>query len=325
MKVILIKIKNFIKKILFVISPTYRTSKFVYRKLEIVERRMIEELRMLDRKYEMFFWYTLSNGDPSSTKEKKEFFRCFKCPSEALRRKQIFQAKMLKKLKDICEANGLVFWLEGGTLLGSIRHDGFIPWDDDIDVCMMSEDVERLKRIIETDEELSFRNKYNYYLGCIVPGIYFKDDNSCWVDIFPMEQTDCTCLGREETEKQINTYSKQMRSVLRKALVMPSDAEDEFIDMENSSDKRVAYIRETMDKFRAMVASGHEPNSCYRSLTAHNSPGGCNLFLLDDVFPLAKAEFEGETYPVPKNYNLWLTTYYGDFYHIPLSRVPKHM
>lgn len=325
MKAILKKIKNFIKKILFAISPTYRTSKFIYRKLELIERRVIEELRMLDRKYEMFFWYNLSDGDPSSTKEKKAFFKCFKCPSEELREKQICQAKMLKRIKDICQANGLVFWLEGGTLLGSIRHDGFIPWDDDIDICMLSEDLEKLKSIIEADNEFSFRNKYNYYLGCIVPGICSQDNNSCWVDIFPMKRTDCTCLGREETEKQINKYSKEMRAVLRKELVLPSNAEDEFIDMENSSDKRVAFIRETMGKFSSMVAAGHEPNCCYRSLTAHNSPGGCNLFFLDDVFPLTTAVFEGESYPVPKNYNLWLTTYYGDFYHVPLNRVPKHI
>lgn len=55
--------------------------------------------------------------------------------------------KMLETLADICEANGLRYYLDGGTLIGAARHKGFIPWDDDIDVMMPKPDVEKLKKI----------------------------------------------------------------------------------------------------------------------------------------------------------------------------------
>ena len=54
---------------------------------------------------------------------------------------------MLEKLADVCESNGLRYYLDGGTLIGAARHKGFIPWDDDIDVMMPKSDCLKLKQI----------------------------------------------------------------------------------------------------------------------------------------------------------------------------------
>lgn len=50
--------------------------------------------------------------------------------------------KLLRVFDEICRKNNLKYWLDGGTLIGAIRHNGFIPWDDDIDVAMLSDDYE---------------------------------------------------------------------------------------------------------------------------------------------------------------------------------------
>lgn len=314
------------------ILPSYRIGKFTYDRVGDVEKKVDKlwvnlrnELRLLDRKYEMLYWFLINNGNLYDSEQKKKLFKCFECPSEGLRERQLALAGMLKEFKSLCEENGLTYWLEGGTLLGAIRHDGFIPWDDDVDINMPAEDMEKLKEIIDNgNEKFTFRNKYNYYLGCIVPGVVLKDDDEFWIDIFPMELTDCSSLGLEETEKEINRYSKEMRKILRSNLLKPVEQKDEFIDMEDKGDEKVHYIKSVMDEYCNMIPRGAEPNCCFRSLTAHNSPGGGNLFFLKDVFPLTQAEFEGEIYPVPLNYDLWLSTYYGDYYHVPLNRVPKH-
>ena len=63
---------------------------------------------------------------------------------EELRRAQIKQLEMYRYFKDFCEKNGITFFFCGGCCIGSLRHGGFIPWDDDIDVFMKREDYERL-------------------------------------------------------------------------------------------------------------------------------------------------------------------------------------
>lgn len=63
---------------------------------------------------------------------------------------QRIMLEILKEFHRVCVENNLIYWLEGGTLLGAIRHGGFIPWDDDIDIAMPKEDFEKLCQIADT-------------------------------------------------------------------------------------------------------------------------------------------------------------------------------
>ena len=62
---------------------------------------------------------------------------------------------IMKKIHDFCERKGLTYYLAYGTMIGAIRHNGFIPWDDDIDIFMPREDYERfLKLFVEEQNAL---------------------------------------------------------------------------------------------------------------------------------------------------------------------------
>ena len=70
-----------------------------------------------------------------------------------LRKAQLKMLEVLLEFDRVCKKNGLTYWIDFGTLLGAVRHGGFIPWDDDIDLSMPPEDYRRFKEI--APEELS--------------------------------------------------------------------------------------------------------------------------------------------------------------------------
>lgn len=110
---------------------------------------------------------------------------------------------MLKKFDRFCEEHNLVYYLANGTLLGAIRHDGFIPWDDDADIVMPRKDYERLlsyKKIDEDIEIISFHNHSSVHYHPF-PYIDLADTNTIekpktlkrdpnkgqFIDIFPLD------------------------------------------------------------------------------------------------------------------------------------------
>lgn len=123
---------------------------------------------------------------------------------------------ILKDFDIFCKENNLKYYLSGGTLLGAIRHKGFIPWDDDIDVCMPRKDYDRLIDIFpEKYEEKyilrSIKKKNFLYPFIKIVNIKTKIDceytenefeNNLWIDIFPVD-------GLPNDEKELkNIYDK---------------------------------------------------------------------------------------------------------------------
>lgn len=134
-----------------------------------------------------------------------------------------YELEMVKLFHNICVENNLRYFAEGGTLLGAIRHNGFIPWDDDIDLIMPREDYEKFleiapKYLMDTDFFLQTNKTEKLYFNghaqirnskttCLIKSNYndLKLDKNCgvWIDIFPLDYVD----GKAQ-EKKISFLRK---------------------------------------------------------------------------------------------------------------------
>ena len=89
----------------------------------------------------------------------------------------------------LCQRHGLDYWLNYGTILGAYRHKGFIPWDDDLDITMPREHLNKVMSLMKTEIEglgLSIRYSYMHPLRCLVLG-YNAEQTGIWVDLFPVD------------------------------------------------------------------------------------------------------------------------------------------
>lgn len=123
---------------------------------------------------------------------------------EDLQRAQKIMLYIMKKIHTVCVKHNIKYWLDYGTLLGAIRHGGFIPWDDDLDICMMREDYEKFSKIAQAE----FGEEFFWQIPETDPGYFnmhgrvrllhtlWKDawinpeatHHEFFVDVFPMEK-----------------------------------------------------------------------------------------------------------------------------------------
>lgn len=115
---------------------------------------------------------------------------------------QCLELDMVKEFVRICTKYNLNYFMAGGTFLGAVRHKGFIPWDDDVDIGMYRNDYEKFLRIAETELNVPYKiqtyqntDSHHYYFSHIVDtrykvrrlGSLDKREEYVWIDIFPYD------------------------------------------------------------------------------------------------------------------------------------------
>lgn len=260
-----------------------------------------------------------------------EEIRCDFTVSE--KRKKIWkvQIDLIKELHRICEKYNLKYFASNGTLLGVIRHNGFVPWDDDVDIVMPRKDYDKLMEVAKEEceypfflqtaanEEEYFRN-YARLRNCETTAMPFRDWNkkSCngiFIDIFPLDG-----YSENKFKNSIQQFRFKLNCALANTYIYYPDFED------NGLVRKVLYtiskvyckmfkytsLLNKIEKIRTKVS--YEKASTIYEVTH----GGKFM-----VFP--KKFYENATYmdfeyiklPVPAEYDQILKKHYGDYMQLP--------
>ena len=245
-------------------------------------------------------------------------------PKKILNNLQSLCSQLLLFINNICDKHDIDWWLDYGNLLGAVRHENFIPWDDDMDIGMMRESYHKFISIIY-DEVKNYnlddciniyyrpRNwddkKVNSFIQLFVMNEDVGNKVMAGIDVFPydfMKEYDKETVGPTYNRAQVLFYKKLYEGTQRSKLYMGIDA-DEVME-EYFSELNLSYQKQDY------IIPGVEGSFGY----------GKNLYELKileskKVFPLTKVKYGNHYFPAPKDYHYYLSNIYGNYMSVPKS------
>ena len=247
-----------------------------------------------------------------------------------LRRQQMRMLEILLEVDKICKKHDIKYWLSSGTLIGAMRHDGFIPWDDDLDIEMMRSDYLRLMEVLpsELPEWLALQNDetdpYYFFFYAKVRDRRSRmlehnnydrmwQEQGIYIDILPMEQHPIWL--HKLTEKTVGHMYKIWRTSTDDAKAIKSVRR-----IFNFNDKILFPCLRTI---LSPLASHLSP---LRTITSGMGIPFHNRRYASEIFPLTTHVFEGHQLPVPHDADAHLRHLYGDYMKLPdLNKLAIHV
>lgn len=248
---------------------------------------------------------------------------------------------ILEYFDEICKKHDIRYSLGYGTLLGAARHNGFIPWDDDIDVMLPEPDYQRFIRLPELqfssskykihtiERENLYHEVYPYPFAKLVDertmGIYMrtKDTFGAYIDVFPI-------VGVPDDEKEFKRYFWEFESnKLKLSIGYRIDRDMEGLFVQRLKKVRRDFYWRRYSNYRDklannMVRYNYEQSS--RVNVSYWNYGEKETFPRSMFEKYTEIKFEGKSYPCIVEYDSYLQQMYGDWHQLPPKnmRKPRH-
>ena len=253
------------------------------------------------------------------------------------------ELEILTQIHELCAEQNLRYSLCGGTLLGAIRHKGFIPWDDDIDIFMPRPDYNKLIEYCKTHETPftllcnETDERYGYLFGKAMSktATIVEENNDTgdidmgvYVDIFPIDGLADTY---EKSKKLFNktSFKRELLVARNWSRFFKSKTHPWYYEP-----FRLAFF--LLSRFaskKKLVRSIQKKYKDFDFDESKYSATVCGSYRLKEILPtevyseFIDLEFEGKTFRAIKNYETYLSNIYGDYMQLPPEekRVSHHM
>lgn len=237
------------------------------------------------------------------------------------------QMSMLEEFDRICTKYGLHYFLDSGTALGAVRHGGFIPWDDDVDLGMMRDDYESFLKIapcelsdqyeLQTRENEPEYHKFNAKIrkkGTVFPepGSKYYNNRGIFIDVYPF---DFISDNHKKAQRELRMSRKlhfliNTHQTLHAKRTFTHSLVARFVHvlpLERLEKKYMQLCLRYKDK-----STDHVTCYSYRMLKEQDI-----LFLYKDIYPTKRICFEHREFQIMNNTDAYLKVMYGNYMQLP--------
>lgn len=251
-----------------------------------------------------------------------------------LKKLQEFEIEILNEIDRICLEEDIEYFLVGGTLLGAVRHGGFIPWDDDIDIGMTRKNYNKFIKVCKNklNERFILDNiKTNNKIWHLYSKVKLKNtilleplmedydiNHGIWVDVFPYDNVNT-----------LNSFTHRLKNKFRLFMMSLLFRKLDFVKESNfnNNHKILSKIIDTILKIFPIKFYTKLSSRIISMCKNDNSKYICNMtgtltmdketHLREKIFPLSKIKFGDREYMCPNDYDYMLTKQYGNYMKVP--------
>lgn len=257
----------------------------------------------------------------------------------SLREIQLVGLDILKDVHDFCVKNNIQYTLQGGTLLGAIRHNGFIPWDDDVDIAMPRPDYERFcqKYVSPKGYKLICREKSDCFLAfarvCEMERTFAEckyvpwtnTTTGVWIDVFPLDGASDNMVEERVRSKRIVKLGKKCIQV-RRSYAKISDMTDFSMMVKQVVRKAIYMHQKPFDTYVALCKSIPYGLTNHYSQLAYSSYGMHEYHKISVLNKCVLHPFEDCFFYIMEGYDEALREKFGDYLTLPPEgkRLAKH-
>lgn len=281
-------------------------------------RSVSDDLDAHDSHMKMFAWEQYRNTDESVADAKKRFFRSLPQATGGMRLLQLGCAKLLSEFDALCQKNSIRYWLNFGTLLGAVRHGGFIPWDDDVDLGIMRDDLAKLTELVKHDNRYRITVVYDKFVYCRQVRFWYSDTAvPCFLDLFIYDWAESDNRDKVEEHRE-----------LRRKMIAEIEIDSSFCFWSEEpyytkSDSQARQIQSQFDRCikeahnKGLISTTEQPCIIWSIDNLDDGKQRKMAFRKEVIFPTISIEFAGIRLPAPHDYDYVLRCRYDDYLELP--------